>query len=273
MHKWNDASYCAPEEFVDEKHPYAFDMYGAAITWLRTVLSDDGEVDGEEGSGDDDNTKDSSDISINRGLADERNLFEWRISVRDFGHNLVAWEEYAALHGALPYGWHSLFGRSRRGVHALRLLSNMMDYAPGRRVSASEALVGPYLNPGCDAGAPPELPPAMPFSIVSHVNRWKKEREVMDGECQLDDLFTQVIAVELDKPQSMLTLEPRSGKVGARVKVVDGTDASVTELQVGDCLLAMGSIDCEGMPYHHIMELLEQWELGRPVPMLLVRDL
>jgi len=33
--------YCAPEEFVNEEYPYTFDLYGAAITWIRIVLSDD----------------------------------------------------------------------------------------------------------------------------------------------------------------------------------------------------------------------------------------
>lgn len=30
--------YCAPEEFVEAEHPYAFDVYSAAVTWLRLVV-------------------------------------------------------------------------------------------------------------------------------------------------------------------------------------------------------------------------------------------
>ena len=200
-------SYCAPEEFVDEEHPYAFDMYGAAITWIRTVLSDDG-CNGEDVVDDDDEYEGTAATS-SYGLWNEDDLFRWRMDVRNFGHDLVAWEEYAALHDSLPRGWDDLFGSSRRGIRALRLLSNMMGYDPKCRTSAAEALVGPYLNPGCDADPPPELPPAMPYSIMSHIQRWKRDREV-HRECQLEDLFTKVVAVELDWPLSGLSFGPNN---------------------------------------------------------------
>lgn len=244
------------------------------MTWIRTVLSDDRY---EEDGGDADAANEGS----GRGLADEDDLFKWRIAVRDFGHDLVAWEEYATLHGdSLPHGWDSLFGSSRDGIQALRLLGSMMSYAPGGRVGAAEALVGPYLNAGCDADPPPELPPAMPYNIASHLRRWKKDRDVHDGECRLEDLFTRVIAVELGGEEKCewvgargLILEPRAGAAGVRVKsVVDGTDAAKQELQAGDSLLAIGSIDVENEPIEHVMDILEQWAPNKPLPMLLVRD-
>lgn len=237
------------------------------ITWLRTVLSDDRY---EEEEGNVSATGEQSSASF--GLADEDNLFKWRISVRDFGHNLVAWEEYATLHDSLPYGWTSLFGSSRQGIQALRLLSNLMTFSPAHRMSASEALIGPYLNPGCDADPPPELPPAMPYSIMSHVQRWKIDKEVHARECRLEDLFTKVIAVELNFPLAF-TLEPNTGKLGARVTgVVEGTDAAKLGLKDGDSLLAIGSIDLEDASMDHIMSILEGWEPGRHVPMLLAQD-
>ena len=190
--------------------------------------------------------------------------------MRDFGHNLVAWEEYAALHNTLPYGWDSLFGTSRRGIQALRLLSNMMSYSPNLRMSAAEALVGPYLNPGCDAEPPPELPPAMPFSIMSHIQRWKKDKEVHD-ECRLDDLFTRVVAVELRLPLGV-TLGPRMGNGVQVTGFADGTDAADLDLREGDSLLALGSIDVENASLEHVNELLDQWPQKKHVPMLLVRD-
>ena len=254
----------APEEFVNEEHPYAFDIYGVAITWLRTVLSEDARKEGEEGSG---AAAASGDGAASIGLADEEDLFQWRLAVRDFGHNLVAWEEYAALHNTLPHGWNPLFGSSRNGIQALRLLSNMMSYAPESRMSASEVLVSPYLNPGCDASPPPELPPAMPFSIMSHVQRWKKDKEVR--ECTIDDLFTKVVAVELELPLQVL-LEPKANNKGVQVAgLIDGT---LPEVQKGDSLLAIGSIDVEGTTFEHVTEILDQWKADRPVPMLLVRD-
>jgi len=263
-------SYCAPEEFVDKENPYAFDLYGAVITWLRTALSEDNHH-GLECSEDS-----TAGIPSCLGLSDEDDLFKWRLAVRDFGHNLISWEEYATLHNSLPYGWDSLFGTSRQGIQALRLLSNMMSYYPEQRMSAAEALVGPYLNPGCDAEPPPELPPAMPFSIMSHIQRWKKDKEVHD-ECRLDDLFTKVVAVELEWPLG-ITLGPNAGNKGSDqggvcvIGFVDSIGATKPELQEGDSLLAIGSIDVENASVEHVNELLEQWPQSKPVPMLLVRD-
>lgn len=252
---------------MNEEHPYAFDIYGAAIAWLRTVLSED-KYDEDEG-----NSGDSSGESTSLGLGNEDDLFNWRLAVRDYGHNIVAWEEYATLHNSLPFGWDSLFGTSRQGIQALRLLSNMMSYYPEHRMSAAEALVGSYLNPGCDAEPPPELPPAMPFSIMSHIQRWKKDKAVHDGECRLEDLFTKVVAVELEGP-GLLILGPKAGKdIGVEViGFADDTDPSKLELLPGDSLLAIGSIDVENASLDHCLELLEQWPQNKNVPMLLVRD-
>ncbi|KAL3812013.1 hypothetical protein ACHAXA_001320 [Cyclostephanos tholiformis] len=282
--------YCAPEEFVDEEHPYAFDMYSAAITWIRMALSDDGH---DEELADDEDVNDDDAARSSRGLGNENELFKWRMDVRNFGHDLVAWEEYATLHDSLPHGWDDLFGSSRLGIQALRLLSNMMSYSPEFRMSAAEALVGPYLNPGCDAGPPPELPPAMPYSITSHIQRWKKDREV-HGECRLEDLFTTVVAVEIDWPLSGLSFGPvnetakRSerkaggggGGGGVRVNSIVsdvGESSSLSRqlgglLREGDRLLAIGSIDVEDASVDHVMDLLDQWPPRKPVAILVVRD-
>ena len=251
--------YCAPEEFVDEKSPYAFDVYSTAITWLRTLLSDD-------------NMRSES-IALDEteyayGLGDEENLFQWRIAVRDFGHNLVSWEEYATLHNTLPHGWNALFGSSRQGIQALRLLSNMLSYSPHDRMSASEALLCPYLNPGCDAEAP-DLPPAMPWSVMSHIKRWRMDK--VDDECKIDDLFTKVVAVEVDVAD--LTLRSKQRGQGTEVTVLGGkSNTGESDIHDGDALLAIGSIDVENSSLEHVNELLQQWPKGKAVPLLLVRD-
>ena len=252
--------YCAPEEFVDPESPYAFDIYGAAITWLQTMLSDD-------------NIESENSLSDNNeyqyGLADEDHLFQWRIAVRDFGHNLVSWEEWATLHNSLPYGWNSLFGKSRQGIQSLRLLSNMMSYNPENRISASEALLGHYLNPGCDVEAP-ELPPAMPWSIMSHIQRWKKDKQIhswQDEECNIDDLFTKVVAVEVNATDLAGRLQ--NGNKG--IELTCGSDQCEIGCE-GDVLLAIGSIDVETSSLEHVNELIEQWPLNQQIPLLLVRD-
>eukprot|EP00573_Skeletonema_grethae_P000464 CAMPEP_0201686870 /NCGR_PEP_ID=MMETSP0578-20130828/1153_1 /ASSEMBLY_ACC=CAM_ASM_000663 /TAXON_ID=267565 /ORGANISM="Skeletonema grethea, Strain CCMP 1804" /LENGTH=528 /DNA_ID=CAMNT_0048170975 /DNA_START=72 /DNA_END=1658 /DNA_ORIENTATION=- len=253
--------YCAPEEFVDPESPYAFDVYGAAITWLRTMLSDDN-IESES------NASDESEYQY--GLADEDHLFQWRIAVRDFGHNLVSWEEWATLHNALPYGWNSLFGKSLQGIQSLRLLSTMMSYRPANRISASEALLGPYLNPGCNVEAP-ELPPAMPWSIMSHIQRWKKDKQVhswQDEECNIDDLFTKVVAVEVNATDLAGRLQ--NGNNG--IELAGGNEQCEIGCE-GDVLLAIGSIDVETSSLEHVNELIEQWPWNQQIPLLLVRDL
>jgi serine/threonine protein kinase len=252
--------YCAPEEFIDEENPYAFDVYGVAVTWLRTILSEDEILNNET------DTRQSS-----FGLGNEENLFKWRLAVRDFSHCLVSWEEYAVLHNEVPFGWDCLFGSSREGIHALRLLSSMMNYSPGNRISASEALLGPYLNADCNAELPPELPPAMPWSLSSHVQRWKKEREVQHEECRLEDLFTDVVAVELEFPLRIIFETQKGG--GVKVAGIE-SKAELTQKMVreGDTLLAIGSLDVEGASLEHIKELLDQWGADKiTVPLLLVR--
>ena len=255
--------YCAPEEFVNEEHPYAFDMYGAAITWLRTVLSDNKPID------DGDNIFNQQSAF---GLGDEEQLFQWRLSVRDFSHSLVSWEEYAVLHNTLPYGWSSLFGSSREGIHALRLLSNLLSYSPANRISASEALLGSYLNSDCSAAVPPELPPAMPWSLMSHVERWKKEREVDHQECRLDDLFTEVVAVELEWPIGYVLGRKNNAKGAVVIDADVGEDDNKLLVRRGDSLLAIGPIDVENADFEHIIEILDQWPHGNSVPLLFLRD-
>ena len=252
--------YCAPEEFVNEECPYAFDVYGVAITWLRTVLSEDRLPE----------DKDSTQESL-FGLGDEEHLFQWRLAVRDFSHNIIAWEEYAVLHNTLPFGWDSLFGSSREGIYALRLLSRMMSYTPAKRICASEALLCPYLNPDCSVEIT-DLPPALPWSLMSHIQRWKKERVVQYGECRLEDLFTEVVVVELHFPLGLVFEKQRSNR-GAMVTGIDSqTDANELGVREGDSLLAIGSIDVENASLEHVNELLDQWPRENSVPLILLRD-
>ena len=233
----------------------------------------------EDGYGnEEDSAVDAAANSTVLGLGDEDELFKWRIDVRNFGHDLISWEEYATLHNSLPYGWDSLFGSSRHGIQALRLLSNMMSYSPSNRMSAAEALIGPYLNPDCDAESPPDLPPAMPFSVISHIQRWKKDRQVHDGECRLDDLFTKVVAVTLEWPFGLLLGqdEVKNKDSQGGVKVIDFLDGTSAEkaagLKKGDYLLAIGSIDVESASIKHVQDLLDQWPPNKSLTMLVVRD-
>lgn len=149
-----------------------------------------------------------------------------------------------------------------------------MAYRPKERTGAKEALVGRYLNPRCEAEAP-ELPRAMPWSISSHISRWRKERD--DELCHIDDLFTEVVAVELERPLGVVLREKKGTSGGDDddggvdvVEVVENS-AAAKSLMVGDSLLSLGHIDVENASLDHIHELLEQWPADKVVPMLFLR--
>merc|ERR1711862_381904 len=144
----------------------------------------------------------------------------------------------------------------------------MMEYKPSDRITASEALVGPYLNPSCDAEQPPELPPPMPFSVASHWRRWKLNKDVRGGECKVEDLFTEVVAVELQWPLN-ITFEPKqkSKMIGAQI-----SSTSDVNVHLGDQILAIASVDVEHSPYEHIKNLFAQWQQSKPIPILLIRE-
>ena len=110
-----------------------------------------------------------------RGESEEA-IYEFRVAVRDARYDLPAWHERAALEGSLPGSWNDFFG-SPDGRRAFRLLTKMLRYEPGRRPSATEAMLDSYLNPTCTEEARWPIPPATPWSIGSHLERWKKEQE------------------------------------------------------------------------------------------------
>jgi predicted metalloprotease with PDZ domain len=111
----------------------------------------------------------------------------------------------------------------------------------------------------------------MPWSIMSHIQRWKKDKQVhswQDEECNIDDLFTKVVAVEVIATDLTLRLK----KENKRIEVTDVGNESDAGLCDGDVLLAIGSIDVETSSLEHVNELLEKWPRNKTVPLLLVRD-
>lgn len=219
--------YCAPEEFVVEDDPYSFDVYSAAICWLATLVP---------------------------GLAkSEDALWDFRIAVRDHRHDLLLWEEDVTLTGTLPDGWEELFA-CEDGIKSWRLLVDMLQYEAKKRPSASEALLGKYLNPRCQESGMP-TPPAKPWSLASQLERLAKED---DDECEVTDLYTRVISVELHKPIGIILEEASDGR-GAVVTGLTDDQAHLGLVSVEDALLAIGPIDVENATFDHILEMLESW--------------
>jgi len=164
--------YCPPEEFIEVDHPYAFDVYSAAITWLRIVIP---------------------------GFAlSEDNLFNFRIQVKDENHDLDAWQKkYMPLSDdkeTIPDGLEEFF-KCDEGRKAWRLLCKMLDYDPSQRPTAADALLGTYLNPTCQEEAQSE-PPPVPWSLSSHLESISMMQHRPVEECIIPDSFYEEDATQ-----------------------------------------------------------------------------
>ena len=135
--------YCAPEQRIDAKAPYAFDIYSAALIWLS--------------------------VAIPAISASEQALYDLRMSWRDHRYGLAAW--HAAMTDAADaegMPWRELLdwsactangeplpANARTNEAAWQLLHRLIDPRPDHRFSAAEALLSSYLNADCATEAVP----------------------------------------------------------------------------------------------------------------------
>lgn len=158
--------YCAPEEFVKEDHPYAFDVYSVAACWLRIMIP---------------------------GLrTSEDSFFDFRTDVKDCKHDLEGWRDacFKGVRGQptngkdmiMPTGWKEFFHSSSEGRAAFELVNQMMQYRPSQRPSASEILSQQYLNPLCTGPKRP-LPPPRPFQFL------RKPAPEQSQNCEIPEWF------------------------------------------------------------------------------------
>ena len=251
--------YCAPEALVAEESPYAFDVYSAAIVWLRCLVP---------------------------GLRPiEQTLFELRLAIRDHvpPHDFAAWHRAAAPRGELPDGWTDVFTGDESSAQLLSLLDGMLAFDPTQRPSATEALRGPFLNRYCDAEIVPP-PPARPWTLKGL--QALHGGDIMESdECLLpdaDEMSAPLIVIELAPPFEGLelrgvslaqsdTVQPQSEKLvyvaatppvsAAAAKEAAGLSSGSpsTLLRVGDALLAVGPIDVRTWEIERVLKLLRCW--------------
>lgn len=138
--------YCAPEQRIEAKAPYAFDVYSAALVWLC--------------------------VAVPSLAQDERALYDLRMQWKLHKHDLEAWRRVTARTGGSPphQGWVQAFGWEAAGggraiggsgsgrsdgeeidpaEDAWELLVRMTSYRPERRCSAAESLISPFINSDC----------------------------------------------------------------------------------------------------------------------------
>lgn len=226
--------YCAPEEFVEAEHPYAFDVYSASITWLRTVIP---------------------------GLRkSEDALFDLRVAIREERHVLEAWQEKAVLSQNLPEGWEAFFACAE-GREACRLLKAMLQYEPVDRPTATDALMGPYLNPSCSRQNSLPEPPPVPWSLTSHLETISHMQRPAE-ECILSDaFFGRTITIELPVKTGLVLqdLRPKGVVVAGVAGGKSASSPAEESVRVGDRLLEIGPIDVEEADRFHVEKILKMW--------------
>ncbi len=171
--------YCPPEQLLDASavgHPWGYDMYSAALIWLRVAVGGLGES--------------------------EEALYEWRMQLKRHSHCPIAWREEcrraaggvggAGEAAALPRGWDLHLGDDEEGSFAWRLVSSMLASDPAERPCAAHALIDPYLNDCTVQLAPPARPwsiEAMAGSLTPGVEL--QRRAVLAEECAVDGLLEE----------------------------------------------------------------------------------
>eukprot|EP00547_Thalassionema_nitzschioides_P006052 CAMPEP_0194206988 /NCGR_PEP_ID=MMETSP0156-20130528/5875_1 /TAXON_ID=33649 /ORGANISM="Thalassionema nitzschioides, Strain L26-B" /LENGTH=482 /DNA_ID=CAMNT_0038933657 /DNA_START=71 /DNA_END=1515 /DNA_ORIENTATION=- len=225
--------YCPPEEFIELDHPFAFDLYSVATTWLRLVIP---------------------------GLRQSEDaFFDWRMSVRNARHDISEWHETAALSSSLPDGWEDFFACAQ-GREAWRLLTHMMAYDPAKRPTATDALLGDYINYDCSQHMGKE-PPPIPWSLTSHletaVDLLSQRQHHSKDECVISDAhFTY--KVEMPVQDALLLVSSRDEDGPKRTRNTNGVKvqdvyANNNDIQVGDQLLEIGPIDVEEFDRTHVL--------------------
>ncbi|CAM9709994.1 unnamed protein product [Chrysoparadoxa australica] len=215
--------YCAPEEFIDEKHPWQFDVYSVAICWMQCVFT----------------CLDSSGAMVS-----------FREELGAAKHNADTWLQAKLSDDALADGFiDGLTFFTEDGGRGWRLLKRMLEPDPSKRITVDELLSDPYLLGG--------------GGKVSRRREVSKAyfQEVMDriDVCDVSE-HTQTVRVTLPKPLG-LVLEEGDGpsKVAGAVvtEVLAGGAAQVSEMvNCEDRLIMIGDIPTSAVPFDEVMGLL-----------------
>jgi hypothetical protein len=253
--------YSPPERLLDTSSPWSFDVFSAALVWLRTLVP---------------------------AFASKRHLDNFRLAVRSERHSLDAWLEHSLSsfadesgHKHTQPGWaetgsegedmwarpFAFFKRGEQGRLAWRLLRSMMHSDPSQRVTAAEALAGPYLG-GCHGGLgdqplDDEVGNDASSCMLDHSCPVEFDWQLEVEECALAHEEEELITVQLPREHGLI-LKESSDADGHRVIEVDGlveggAAHASGEVHAGDLLLAAGPLDISERSVDDVTALLSSW--------------
>lgn len=157
------------------------------------------------------------------------------------------------------------------------VLTQMMAYDPAKRPTATDALLGAYLNHDCSQ-LMGKKPPPIPWSLTSHLEtavllsqhaRNGEECVISDAHFtyKVDDVSIQN-AVSLFHQDDQQDSQKKKEQTSNGVKVTAKSKLN-NDIQLGDELLEIGPIDVEEFDRKHVIAILQAWP--RPTASLLFR--
>lgn len=274
--------YCPPEELIDPSAPFTYDVYSAALVWLRCVMP---ALQGED---------DANLAAFRAGLKQAGGQLEGWLSAWLAGGSQVRADEASAWARGLE-----LFDGGVDGRLAWRLLRTMLEPSAQKRVGAAEALAGPYLGRSCAEPEREDDAPQCyvddydPPSILAELGATVRDTGGGGAAAQAGEPV--LVAVELRPPLGLLLEEdddaararrahllreyPAEGAkarqrsriaaaaaalTGERgvvvASVLDGGSAGASGVvRAGDELVAVGPFDVSELGLDEIVNLLSRW--------------
>ncbi|KAL1495982.1 hypothetical protein AB1Y20_014622 [Prymnesium parvum] len=225
--------FAPPEQFIDPQHPFAFDVYSIAITFLRlswpSLLRTDAQL-----------------RTFRRRLAAAGTFEEWLR--RELSATAVSPSVAEALE-VFP------------GSEVDPLQAAMLRTDPGRRPPVSSLLVHPFVSSTPPASSELKQSDMQP-SVALELSQLLGAEGCVLPVLEVEERHLS-ISVELQKPLGILLGEDDAPTASVLRVAVDellegGSAMACGELQVGDRLVSVDGIPVRGAPLSQVMGLIER---------------
>lgn len=237
--------YSPPERFADTEHPFAFDVFAAAVCFLR--------------------------LAWPAALRTEEATEEWRAELAAAGGDLERWLRTRVRATAVPEAWlDSLAAFPAADAAAFAVLRSMLHPDPAFRPSVDAVLAHPFLSPpGC---APAAVTPA-PRRTDTDARLLER---LLSVECRLPGYAVSErplsVRVALRRPLGLVLGEVgRADGGGVTIdEILPGGHAAGSALRVGDRLVIVGERSLRGATYEESIAALAAG--GRELELLFERS-